>query len=94
MECNKCGARLTKGWRFCPDCGSSTEPVLVPEEQLKLFTKVFGDGHMEYRYGPEFEAAVLQKEGGYDTPEEAKQAWEEMKDGRAVKKGARRHRAN
>ena len=94
MECNKCGARLTKGWRFCPGCGTSTTPVLVPKEQMKLFTQEFADGRREYRYGLDREAMVLQKEGGYDTPEEAKQAWEERKDGRAVKNGARRHRAN
>ena len=49
----------------------------MPEERLKLFTKEFSDGHKEYRYGPDRMAMVLQREGGYDTPDEAKQAWEE-----------------
>ena len=73
----KCGSQISKAWRFCPACGATTEPGLVPEERLKLFTKEFGDGHKEYRYGPDRVAMVLQREGGYDTPDEAKQAWEE-----------------
>ena len=77
MKCGKCGSRLSKGWRFCPECGATTEPVLVPEEQLKLFTKEFGDGRKEYRYGPDWVSTQLMVEGGYDTPEEAKRAWEE-----------------
>ena len=52
---------------------------LLPEEQLKLFTKEFGDGRREYRYGPEWVAMQLMMEGGYATPEEAKRAWEEQK---------------
>ena len=77
MTCGKCGSQISKGWRFCPACGVTTEPVLMTEERLKLFTKEFSDGHKEYRYGPDSVAAVLHKEGGYDTPDEAKQAWEE-----------------
>ena len=76
MKCSKCGSQISKGWRFCPGCGTTTEPVLIPEERLKLFTKEFSDGHKEYRYGPDRAAMALQREGGYDTPDEAKQAWE------------------
>lgn len=77
MKCSKCGAQISKGWRFCPECGATTAPALVPEERLKLFTKEFGDGRKEYRYGPDWVAMELLLEGGYDTPDEAKQAWEE-----------------
>lgn len=49
--------------------------LLYPEEQLKLFTKEFGNGRKEYRYGPEWVAMQLMMEGGYRTPEEAKAAW-------------------
>lgn len=77
MKCGKCGLRLSKDWRFCPECGATTEPVLLPEEQLKLFTQEFDDGRREYRYGPDRVAMDLRRDGGYDTPEEAKRAWEE-----------------
>lgn len=51
------------------------EKLLYPEEQLKLFTKEFGDGRKEYRYGPEWVAWELMMEGGFKTPEEAKLRW-------------------
>lgn len=53
------------------------EKVLYPEEQLKLFTKRWDDGRVEYRYGPEWVMMQLFMEGGYATPEEARKAWED-----------------
>ena len=55
------------------------EYVVMPVEQMKLFTKVCGDGRKEYRYGPEWVAQKLQQEGGYTTPEEAVAAWKKDK---------------
>lgn len=55
---------------------------LLPEEQLKLFTKTWDDGRVEYRYGPEWVAMQLYMEGGYATPEEAKLRWLESQEGR------------
>ena len=53
--------------------------MVMPVEQMKLFTKVCGDGRKEYRYGPEWVAQKLQQEGGYTTPEEAVAAWKKDK---------------
>ena len=58
------------------------EKLLYPEEQLKLFTKEFGNDRKEYRYGPEWVAMQLMLEGGYRTPEEAKLRWLEYGEGR------------
>ena len=55
--------------------------MLLPEEQLKLFTKTWDDGRVEYRYGPEWVAMQLYMEGGYATPEEAKLRWLEYWEG-------------
>jgi hypothetical protein len=49
--------------------------LLIPEMQFKMFVKEFGDGRRKYIYGPEWKAAELLVDGGYDTPEEAKLAW-------------------
>lgn len=56
------------------------EEPLIPVTQEKLFVKEYPSGRKEYRYGPEWVAMQLFMEGGYATPEEAKQRWE---DGRA-----------
>lgn len=53
---------------------AAVEPP-IPVTQERLFTKEFSDGHKEYRYGPEWVAMQLFMEGGYKTPEEAKQRW-------------------
>lgn len=44
-------------------------------EPWKLYTKEYGNGRKEYRYGPEWVSWELFMEGGYATPEEAKAAW-------------------
>ena len=51
------------------------EDILIPVEQLKLFTMVNENGRKEYRYGPECMAQKLLREGGFPTPEEARAAW-------------------
>ena len=51
------------------------DDILIPVEQLKLFTMVKADGRKEYRYGPECVAQKLLREGGFPTPEEARAAW-------------------
>lgn len=51
------------------------EDILIPVEQLKLFTMVNENGRKEYRYGPECVAQKLLREGGFPTPEEARAAW-------------------
>ena len=43
---------------------------------MKLYEKRWGDGRVEYRYGPPWVAMELLMEDGYATPEEAKAAWE------------------
>lgn len=72
--CATCGRLVQSDWTFCPGCGNPPE-LLVPTEQLKLFSMQKPDGHMESRYGPERVFDQLYREGGYATPEEAKQAW-------------------
>lgn len=52
------------------------EEPLIPVVQEKMFTKEYPSGRKEYRYGPEWVAMQLFMEGGYDTPEEARRAWE------------------
>ena len=44
--------------------------------ELKMYTYYIGDKPMAYRYGPPWVAQQLLMEGGYKTPEEAKEAWE------------------
>ena len=51
------------------------DDILIPVEQLKLFTMVNENGRKEYRYGPECVAQKLLREGGFPTPEEARAAW-------------------
>ena len=40
-----------------------------------MYMKTWDNGRVEYRYGPEWVAAELMVEGGYDSPEKAKAAW-------------------
>ena len=58
----------------------------MDKEKLSMFTLWRrGKGAVDYRYGEEWRAMQLMNEGGYKTPEEAKEAWEreqEKKDGR------------
>lgn len=41
----------------------------------EMYIKYRGDKPIAYRYGEEIEATKLWVEGGYPTPEEAKEAW-------------------
>lgn len=58
------------------------EPVDVEEsesvdiEGCQMYTKYQGDVPVAYRYGPSWVAMQLMMEGGYPTPEEAREAWE------------------
>lgn len=45
-------------------------------ENYKMYTLYQGDRPVAYRYGPEWVSQQLLMEGGYPTPEEAKEAWE------------------
>ena len=45
-------------------------------EELKMYTMYVGDKPYKYRYGESWRATQLMVDGGYDTPEEAKAAWE------------------
>jgi hypothetical protein len=51
------------------------EKCRADRPEWKMYAKVWGDGRKEYRYGPEWVAAELMAEGGYDSPEKAKAAW-------------------
>lgn len=42
----------------------------------ELYIKYKGETPYQYRYGDEKEATRLLIDGGYNTPEEAKEAWE------------------
>ena len=44
-------------------------------DEPKLFTKDIG-GRKEYLYGPGWKVMELLLEGGFSTPEEAKEQWE------------------
>ena len=43
-------------------------------EELKLYIKEYGD-RKEYEYGPSWKAMKLMMDGGYPTPEKAKEPW-------------------
>ena len=60
---------------FCEGCGRWLPCVMEVIEPWKLYTKEYGNGRKEYRYGPEWVSMQLFMEGGYSTPEEAKAAW-------------------
>ena len=44
-------------------------------ETLSLYTKTVGGVPVEYEYGPSWKATKLMIDGGYPTPEKAKEAW-------------------
>ena len=44
-------------------------------DELKMYILYRGKKPVAYRYGPEWVAQQLLMEGGYKTPEEAKEAW-------------------
>ena len=44
-------------------------------EELKMYTKYVDGKPYQYRYGEPWRATQLMVDGGYDTPEEAKEAW-------------------
>ena len=48
-------------------------------EECKMYILYRDDTPIAYRYGEEWVAMQLAMEGGYDTPEEAKEAWERSK---------------
>ncbi len=66
------GVPVGMSWR---ERRNMSEYMVMPVEQMKLFTKVCSDGRKEYRYGPECVAQQLLMEGGYATPEEAVAEW-------------------
>jgi class 3 adenylate cyclase len=41
--CDRCGAELPTGVRFCPACGASVVPLAAPREERKLVTVLFAD---------------------------------------------------
>ena len=41
--CDRCGAELPTGVRFCPACGASVVPLVAPSEERKLVTVLFAD---------------------------------------------------
>ena len=47
----------------------------VPEE-LQMYTEYRDGKPHSYLYGPPWKAMELAMEGGYKTPEEAREAWE------------------
>lgn len=49
-------------------------------EEPKLYTKYLDGKPYQYRYGEPWRATQLMVDGGYDTPEEAKAAWEAEQD--------------
>lgn len=49
-------------------------------EELKMYTKYVDGKPYQYRYGESWRATQLLVDGGYDTPEEAKTAWEAEQD--------------
>lgn len=54
---------------YCPYCGSKMDG------DWKLYTEYRGGKPFAYRYGEPWVAMQLAMEGGYKTPEKAKQAW-------------------
>lgn len=49
-------------------------------EELKMYTLYVDGKPYKYRYGESWRATQLMVDGGYDTPEEAKAAWESEQD--------------
>lgn len=50
-------------------------------EELQMYTKYIGDKPVKYLYGPSWKAMeLLMDDNGYNTPEEAKAAWEREQD--------------
>ncbi len=45
-------------------------------KELEMYTMYIDGKPVAYRYGEPWVAMMLAMEGGYDTPEEAKEAWE------------------
>lgn len=46
-------------------------------EELQMYTKYIGGVPVKYLYGPSWKAMeLLMDDNGYNTPEEAKAAWE------------------
>ncbi len=41
--CSQCGEALPDSARFCPSCGTPTEPSPPPVEERKLATVLFAD---------------------------------------------------
>lgn len=48
-------------------------------KECQMYILYRGDKPIAYRYGEEWVAMQLAMEGGYDTPEEAKEEWERSK---------------
>jgi HSP20 family molecular chaperone IbpA len=59
MVCRKCGNKVEKGWRFCPNCGSTLQP-----QRRSLFDDIFSRfkrefGEMDRMFDKEFEVLDL-----------------------------------
>lgn len=46
------------------------------EQPLQMYIEYWDHVPVKYRYGPPWAAMALVVDGGYDTPEEAMEAWE------------------
>ena len=61
----------------CEKCGLFYKPSLGHKcEELKMYVEYRDGQPCGYLYGPRWKAMELYMEGGYPTPEEAKEAWE------------------
>ena len=59
MICRRCGKKVEKGWRFCPNCGSVTE-----RQSRSLFDEIFSRFRGEFKdmdkmFNKEFEVLDL-----------------------------------
>jgi HSP20 family molecular chaperone IbpA len=59
MTCRRCGKKVEKGWRFCPNCGSVTE-----RQSRSMFDDIFSRFRREFRdmdkmFNKEFELLDL-----------------------------------
>lgn len=51
----------------------------MDDNECKMYVLYHGETPVAYRYGEPWVSQQLLMEGGYDTPEEAKEAWNSRK---------------